>query len=37
MISAVVALCSAVAYFLLLKAPIGGEVAKDEVLREVTQ
>lgn len=37
MISAVVALCSAVAYFLLLKAPIGGAVVKDEVLREVTQ
>jgi len=37
MISAVVALCSAVAYFLLLKAPIGGAVFKDEVLREVTQ
>ncbi|MBA1196464.1 MFS transporter [Pseudomonas plecoglossicida] len=37
MISAVVALCSAVAYFLLLKAPIGGAVVKDQVLREVTQ
>ncbi len=37
MISAVVALGSAVAYFLLLKAPIGGAVVKDEVLREVTQ
>jgi cyanate permease len=37
MISAIVALCSAVAYFLLLKAPIGNSQPAPETMTAVTE